>query len=75
MNNFTYLKKYLNKNQYYSLEDEILVQVEAHPNYPSLFAIIDTFDFLKIGNIAATVEKEEFRDLPNMFLSVVNSDT
>ncbi len=75
MNNFTYLKKYLRKNSYYNLEDEILIQLESHPNFPSLFAIIDTFDFLEIENIAATVEKEELLNLPNIFLSVVDSDT
>jgi uncharacterized membrane protein len=76
MNNFTYLKKYLRKNHYYNLEDEILIQLESHPNFPSLFAIIDTFDFLGIGNVAVTVEKkEELQNLPNIFLSVVDSDT
>jgi len=75
MNNFTYLKKYLRKNQYYNLEEEILVQLESHPNFPSLFAIIDTFEFLGIENVAATIEKEELESLPNSFLSVVDSDT
>jgi uncharacterized membrane protein len=75
MNNFTYLKKYLRKNFYYNLEDEILMQLESHPNFPSLFAIIDTFEFLGIENVAAKIEKEELQNLPNIFLSVVDSDT
>jgi uncharacterized membrane protein/protein-disulfide isomerase len=75
MNNFTYLKKYLRKNHYYDYEDEILIQLESHPNFPSLYSIIDTFTFLEIENIAVNVGKEEFENLPKNFISVVDSDT
>lgn len=75
MNNFSYLKKYLRKNHYYDLEDEILVQLESHPNFPSLYAVIDTLTYLEIENLAVKVEKEEFENLPENFISVVNSDT
>jgi uncharacterized membrane protein/RNAse (barnase) inhibitor barstar len=75
MNNFNYLKKYLRQNQYYDLEDEILVQVESHPNFPSLYAIIDTFTYLEIENVAVKAEKEEFDNLPENFIAVVDSDT
>ena len=75
MDNFNYLKKYLRKNFYYKLEDEILIQIESHPNYPSLYAIIDTLNFFEIENLAAKIEKEELENLPHSFLSVVDSDT
>ncbi|WP_264566437.1 vitamin K epoxide reductase family protein [Flavobacterium sp. N3904] len=75
MNNYTYLKKYLRKNYYLNFEDEILIRLESHPNFPSLYAITDTFEFLGIENVAAKVEKEEFENLPSSFLSVVDSDT
>ncbi|MBW4362006.1 vitamin K epoxide reductase family protein [Flavobacterium taihuense] len=75
MKNFTYLKKYLRKNQYYNLEDEFHMQLESHPNFPSLYAILDTFNFFEIENLAVKVEKEELENLPHSFLSVVNSDT
>lgn len=41
----------------------------SHPNYPSLYAITDTFNLLGIENIAAQVPKEQFLDLPNSFLA------
>lgn len=75
MNNFSYLKKYLRKNHYYDLEEEILVQLESHPNFPSLYAIVDTFSVLEIENIAIKTEKDEFDNLPENFIAVVNSDT
>ncbi|MBS7252938.1 vitamin K epoxide reductase family protein [Flavobacterium branchiicola] len=75
MNNFSYLKRYLRKNHYYDLEEEILTQLESHPNFPSLYAIIDTFNFLEIENLAIKVEKEEFENLPECFIAVVDSDT
>ncbi|QLC66457.1 thioredoxin domain-containing protein [Flavobacterium sp. LPB0248] len=75
MNNFNYLKRYLRKNHYYDFEDEILTQLESHPNFPSLYAIIDTFNFLEIENLAIKVEKGEFENLPECFISVVESDT
>lgn len=75
MNNFSYLKRYLRKNHYYEHEDEILIQLESHPNFPSLYSIIDTFTFLEIENIAVKVGKEEFENLPENFISVVDSDT
>ena len=75
MNNFNYLKKYLRENQYYNLEDEFYVQLESHPNFPSLYAIIDTFNFFEVENLAIKIEKEELENLPPTFLSVVDSDT
>lgn len=75
MNNFRYLKKYLRENQYYNLEDGFHMQLESHPNFPSLYAIIDTLSFFEVENIAAKIEKEELENIPHSFLSVVNSDT
>ncbi len=75
MNNFSYLKKYFRKNHYYDLEEEILIQLESHPNFPSLYSIIDTFNFLEIENVAVKVEKEELENLPENFIAVVDSDT
>lgn len=75
MSNFTYLKKYLRENQYYNLEDGFHMQLESHPNFPSLYAIIDTFNYFDVENFAAKIEKEELIKLPHSFLSVINSDT
>jgi uncharacterized membrane protein len=75
MNNFNYLKKYLRENKYYDLEDRFLIQLESHPNFPSLYAIIDTFNFFEVTNLAVKIEKEELENLPVSFLAVVDSDT
>jgi uncharacterized membrane protein len=75
MNNFTFLKKYLRENLYYNFEDDFYMQLESHPNFPSLYAIVDTFDFFEIENVALKIEKEELENLPHSFLSVVKSET
>ncbi|WP_348824244.1 vitamin K epoxide reductase family protein [Flavobacterium aestuarii] len=75
MNNFKYIKKYLRENQYYNLEDGFHMQLESHPNFPSLYAIIDTLSFFEVENLAAKIEKEELENLPHSFLSVVDSDS
>ena len=75
MTNFNYLKKYLRKNKYYDLEDGFLIQLESHPNFPSLYAIIDTFNFFEVENLAVKIENKELENLPDSFLSVVDSDT
>lgn len=75
MQDFDFIKKILRKNFYFDIEDDYIIKLKSHPNYPSLFAIIDTFEFLGIKNIAMTIEKEELQNLPKTFLSVINSDT
>lgn len=75
MYNFSYLKKYLRENKYYDFEEEIIIQLESHPDYPSLLAIVDTLTFLGIKNNAFRVEKNNLNELPNTFISVYLTET
>jgi uncharacterized membrane protein/thiol-disulfide isomerase/thioredoxin len=75
MSNFLYLKKYLRENKYYNFEEEILISLESHPDYPSLIAIVDTFNYLGIENIATRIEKNDLDELPKTFISVYLTET
>lgn len=75
MSNFAYLKKYLRDNKYYDFEKEILISLESHPDYPSLIAIVDTFNNLGIENIATRIEKNNLDALPKTFISVYLTET
>ncbi|PKB17078.1 vitamin K epoxide reductase family protein [Flavobacterium sp. 5] len=75
MTDFFYLKKYLRENKYYDFEEEILISLESHPDYPSLIAIVDTFNYFGIDNIATRLEKSDFDKLPKTFISVYLTET
>lgn len=75
MSNFLYLKKYLRENKYYNFEEEILISLESHPDYPSLIAVVDTFNYLGIENIATRIEKSDLDKLPKTFISVYLTET
>jgi len=65
---------FLEINNYKKESDEFENLFLSHPNYPSLYAITDTFDLLQVENVAAKVPKEQFEELPDSFLAVVNDD-
>ena len=69
------LKKYLSITNNYSRINEFEDLLESHPNYPSLFAITDTFSILGIENVAANVPKDQLEELPNHFLGYVKNDS
>jgi uncharacterized membrane protein len=75
MTDFLYLKKYLRENKYYDFEEEIIIQLESHPDYPSLIAVVDTFNYLGIENIATRIEKSDLDKLPKTFISVYLTET
>lgn len=66
--------KYLNLNNYNQFDNDFKDLFLSHPDYPSLFAVTDSFDFLKIDNIAAIVPKDKFIELPEIFLTYFNGD-
>ena len=63
------VKKYLHQNQFGDLVEDFEDVFQSHPNYPSLFAITDTFDLLSIENVAVKIPKEQIEDLPKEFLA------
>jgi uncharacterized membrane protein len=46
----------------------------SHPNFPSIYAITDTFNILEIENVAARVPKEQILELPPVFLAHFNNE-
>jgi disulfide bond formation protein DsbB len=46
----------------------------SHPDYPSLNAITDTLDFFDIENLAAKVLTEQFDELPDKIITLIESD-
>ena len=75
MADFFYLKKYLRENKYYHFEEKILPELESHPDYPSLVAIVDVFNYYDIENVAAKIDQSDLVSLPKTFLSVFSTHT
>lgn len=69
------LKRFLVLNDYKYLTEEFTDLFLSHPNYPSLFAINDTLDMLKIENIATRISIDQFEDLPDSFLALINESS
>jgi len=63
------VQKFLQINRYSEIKNEFKDLFLSHPNYPSLFAITDSFDLLSIENAAVRVSKEQIVDLPTNFLA------
>ncbi|NHN26670.1 vitamin K epoxide reductase family protein [Flavobacterium jejuense] len=68
------VRKFLEINNYRDESNDFENLFLSHPNYPSLFAVTDTFDLLGIENVAAQVPKEQFTELPSSYLAVVNDE-
>lgn len=72
INPYEVLDLFLRKNKYYFNKRELQLQLEAHPNYPSVRSFTDILDFYRVEHIAATVPEESFDQLPNSWLAVVS---
>lgn len=68
------IEKFLETNNYKNERVNFENLFLSHPNYPSLYAVTDTFDLLGIENVAAKVPKEQFSELPSSYLAVVNDE-
>lgn len=75
MTDFFYLKKYLREHKYYHFEEKIILELESHPDYPSLAAIVDVFNYYDIENIAARIDQSDLMNLPKTYLSVFSTHT
>lgn len=67
------LQQFLSKHELSNLQMEFDDNYESHPNYPSLFALTDTFTLLNIENVAANVPKDQLDELPMCFLAYVSN--
>lgn len=68
------VRKFLQLNNYSVESADFENFFLSHPNYPSLYAVTDTFDLLGIENVAAQVPKDQFTELPSSYLAVVNDE-
>lgn len=67
------LEQFLSKHHYSNLFNEFNENYESHPNYPSLFALTDTYTLLGVESVAANVPKDQLEELPNCFLAYVEN--
>ncbi|MFD2908873.1 vitamin K epoxide reductase family protein [Flavobacterium ardleyense] len=67
------LHQFLLKHELSNLQVEFDDCYESHPNFPSLFALTDTFSLLYIENVAANVPKDQLDELPRCFLAYVSN--
>lgn len=66
-------EKYINFNNYFPNSTDFNEYYLSHPDYPSLFAISDTLTFFGIENSVAKIEVNQYDDLPDNFLSFINT--
>jgi uncharacterized membrane protein len=68
------VKKLLVQSKYSNTVENFEDLFSSHPNYPSLFAITDSLNILGIDNVAIKIPKEQFVELPEIFLTLYKSD-
>lgn len=68
------VKKLLIKNKYSNIVEEFDDLFSSHPNYPSLFAITDSLTLLGVENLAVKIPKEQFAELPDVFLTLYKGE-
>ncbi len=56
-------------------KQDLDLQLQIHPNYPSFNSITDTLDYFNIDNIAVEVPREALDQLPDSFISLVSSES
>ena len=71
----TSLFHYLEKEEISIDKKEFDFQLQSHPDYPSLMAIVDTCDFFNIENGAINVDVSELELLPKQFVAYLNDET
>jgi protein-disulfide isomerase/uncharacterized membrane protein len=66
------VNKYIQLSNYKVVSKSINLQLLTHPDYPSIKAISDTYDYFGIENIVANVPFEVINQLPENFISLIN---
>lgn len=68
------VEKYIHDNKYFPDSEEFNEYYLSHPDYPSLYAVTDTLNFFNIENIAANVPLDQFDNLPENFISLMQTE-
>ncbi|TDE52702.1 vitamin K epoxide reductase family protein [Flavobacterium sp. GT3P67] len=66
--------KYLKLSNYTIDIENFELQLQTHPDYPSIKSITDTFDYFNIENLVAKVPKEALEKLPKYFIALLKKD-
>ncbi|MGB5820910.1 MAG: hypothetical protein WBG90_15600, partial [Saonia sp.] len=69
---FNALISYFNAEKIKVSREELELQLFSHPHTPSLYAVSETLNFLKIENIAAQVAPSQLDQLPEHFLAFMD---
>ncbi len=66
--------EYLIENGYADKIDHFIDNYKSHPDYPSLNALSETLTQIDIKNIVFRVNFQEFNDLPDIFLGIIDDN-
>ncbi len=67
------LLHFINDFNYALNEEAVEAYYSSHPDYPSLNAITDTLNFFEIENVAAKIPIEQLSNLPNRFITLLQT--
>lgn len=71
---YTAVINYLDDNKIHIDKDEFELQLEGHPNFPSLLAFSDALHFFNIENYSYRIDNDEKDMLPEDFLALVKGE-
>ena len=72
--NYNFLFYYLEKEDIFIDKEEFILQIQLHPDYPSLLSIADTLSFFNIENGAIRIDFTDLELLPNRFIVLLNKE-
>jgi|26BtaG_2_1085354.scaffolds.fasta_scaffold00029_28 hypothetical protein len=72
MNNSHPIFLYLKKQNIQVDKSEFQFQLQSHPDFPNLLAIVDTLNFFDISAGAFQISSEEYDLLPTYFAAFLN---
>ncbi len=71
---YTAVINYLDDHKIHIDKDEFELQLEGHPDFPSLLAFSDALSFFNIENYSYRIDNEEKDILPENFLALVEGE-
>ncbi|PWN64964.1 hypothetical protein C1631_020285 [Chryseobacterium phosphatilyticum] len=74
LKSYTAVINYLDYNRIYIDRDEFGLQLEGHPDFPSLLAFSDALSFFNIENYSYRIDNDEKDILPEDFLALVEGE-
>jgi len=69
---YNFLYKYLEKLKIFIVKNEFEIQIQSHPDCPSLLAITDILCFFNIENGVLQIDSSQIELLPDSFVTILN---